>query len=281
MVLDAEEAGILTPGCTIIEPTSGNTGVGLAMACAVKNYKCIIVMPEKMSDEKVSTLKALGAQIIRTPTEAAFDTPESLIAVAQKLKKLIPGSHILDQYRNAGNPLAHYDGTGAEILAQTNNDVDYVVLTAGTGGTVTGIGRKIKEGQPSCKVIAVDPYGSSLSRPESLNETDTTFYEVEGIGYDFIPTVLDHSVVDQWVKSEDLHSFKMGRRLQSEEGLLCGGSSGAVVHAAIELARGLDASKKIVVVLPDSIRNYMSKFIVDSWLEARDLKPSVNVNGFA
>lgn len=178
MVEDAEAEGRLTPGCTIIEPTSGNTGIGLALACAVKGYKCLIVMPEKMSNEKVDTLRVLGAKIIRTPTEAAFDSPEGLIAVSQQLSKEIPNSVVLDQYRNPGNPLAHYDGTAEEILRQCGGKVDMVVLGAGTGGTITGVGRKIKEKLQDCIIVGADPEGSILACPESLNKTDVTFYEV-------------------------------------------------------------------------------------------------------
>ena len=189
MVQDAENKGLLIPGVsTIIEPTSGNTGIGLAMASAVRDYRCIIVLPDKNSDEKVNTLKALGAEIIRTRTEAKFNEPDSLVAVAQRLQKEIPHSIILNQYTNAGNPLAHYDGTGSEILYQLDGKVDMVVLGAGTGGTVTGIGRKIKEERPDCVIVAVDPEGSTLARPEELNESNVSAYEVEGIGYDFIPT---------------------------------------------------------------------------------------------
>lgn len=280
MVLDAEAKNLLTPGCTIIEPTSGNTGIGLAMACAVKGYKCIIVMPEKMSDEKVGTLKSLGATIIRTPTEASFDAPEGLIAVAQKLKHDIAGSVILNQYRHSGNPLAHYDGTGTEILYQCDGCVDMIVIGAGTGGTVTGIGRKVKEECETCQIVSVDPHGSILAEPASLNKSDVTFYEIEGIGYDFIPTVLDRSVVDRWIKVEDKESLTMAKRLQREEGILCGGSSGAALHAAIIAAKDLKEGQKCVVLLPDSIRNYMSKFVQDSWMEARDLQPSKNVNNY-
>ncbi|KAG5683862.1 hypothetical protein PVAND_013124 [Polypedilum vanderplanki] len=276
MVLDAEEKGILKEGSTIIEPTSGNTGVGLAMACAVRGYRCIIVMPEKMSDEKVNTLKALGAEIIRTPTEAAYDNPDSLIAVAQRLQKEIPNSWIPDQYRNCGNPLAHYDGTGAEILYQLDGKVDMVVLGAGTGGTIAGVGRRIKEECPNCVIVGVDPEGSILAQPESLNESSVTMYEVEGIGYDFIPTVLDRSVVDKWYKSNDKISLPMARRLIAEEGFLCGGSSGAAMSCAIAAAKDLTEDQTCVVILPDNIRNYMTKFVVDNWLEARDLKNSVN-----
>uniref|UniRef100_A0A1L8DZD1 Cystathionine beta-synthase n=1 Tax=Nyssomyia neivai TaxID=330878 RepID=A0A1L8DZD1_9DIPT len=278
MVADAEEKGLLKPGYTIIEPTSGNTGIGLAMACAVKGYKCLIVMPEKMSNEKVDALKALGATIIRTPTEASFDSPEGLIAVAQKLQKEIPDSLILDQYRNASNPVSHYDGTASEILYQMGGHVDMVVCGAGTGGTVCGVGRKMKEDCPSCIVVAADPEGSILSLPDELNKSDVSFYEVEGIGYDFIPTVLDRSVVDLWLKSNDQEALPLARRLICEEGLLCGGSSGTAMAVALKAARKLKKDQKCVVILPDGVRNYMTKFISDNWLEARNLKETENVH---
>lgn len=279
MVEDAEKKGLLKPGCTIIEPTSGNTGIGLAMASAVKGYRCIIVMPEKMSNEKVDVLRALGAEIIRTPTAAAFDSPEGLIAVSQKLQKAIPNSIILDQYRNAGNPLAHYDLTAAEIYEQCGGKIDMVILTAGTGGTVTGVGRKLKELCPNCIVIGVDPEGSILAEPESLNKSDVSFYEVEGIGYDFIPTVLDRSVVDRWLKINDEESLRMSRRLIKEEGLLCGGSSGAAMASALKAAATLKEGQRCVVLLPDGIRNYMTKFVSDHWMEARNFIPCVNTQG--
>jgi cystathionine beta-synthase len=276
MVLDAEAKGLLKPGSTVIEPTSGNTGIGLAMASAVRGYRCIIVLPEKNSDEKVNTLKALGAEIIRTRTEAKFDDPDSLVAVAQRLQKEIPNSVILNQYTNCGNPLAHYDGTGSEILYQMNGKVDMVVLGAGTGGTVTGVGRRIKEECPNCVVVAVDPEGSILAQPESLNKSDVVVYDVEGIGYDFIPTVLDRDVVSKWVKSNDKMAFPMSKRLIREEGFLCGGSSGAAMAAAMEAAKDLTEDQVCVVICPDNIRNYMSKFLVDNWMEARNFKESVN-----
>lgn len=270
MVEDAEKAGLLKPGDTIIEPTSGNTGIGLALAAAVKGYRCIIVLPEKMSSEKVDTLRALGAEIVRTPTSATFDSPESHIAVAQRLNNQIKDSIILDQYRNPGNPLAHYDTTAEEILEQCGGKVDMVVLGAGTGGTVTGIGRKLKEKCPECIVVGVDPEGSILAQPEEINKSDVTYYEVEGTGYDFIPTVLDRTVVDEWKKSNDRDSFGMGRRLIREEGLLCGGSSGAAMSVAVEAAKRLKKGQKCVVILPDSVRNYMTKFLNDEWLADRD-----------
>ncbi|KAI4469074.1 cystathionine beta-synthase [Holotrichia oblita] len=249
MVEDAEKAGVLKEGSTIIEPTSGNTGIGLAMAAAVKGYRCIIVMPLKMSNEKVNVLKALGAEIVRTPTAAAFDSPEGLIAVAQKLRKEIPNSVILNQ-----------------------------IVGAGTGGTVTGIGRKIKELCPECKVISVDPVGSILALPESLNDTDVTFYELEGIGYDFLPTVLDRHVVDKWYKVTDKAAFTMAKRLIREEGLLCGGSAGAALATALKAAADLRSDQRCVVLLPDSIRNYLTKFVSDQWMEVRNLKPIKNIH---
>merc|ERR1719187_2535316 len=170
MVEDAEKSGMLKAGDTIIEPTSGNTGMGLALAAAVRGYRCIIVLPEKMSNEKVMTLRALGAEIVRTPTSATWDSPESHISVAQRLLTEIPNSIILDQYRNPGNPLAHYDTTAEEILEQCEGKVDMVVMGAGTGGTISGIGRKLKEKCPSCVVVGVDPYGSILAEPENLNK---------------------------------------------------------------------------------------------------------------
>ncbi|XP_063301678.1 cystathionine beta-synthase isoform X1 [Pelobates fuscus] len=266
MVQDAERDGILKPGDTIIEPTSGNTGIGLALAAAVKGYRCIIVMPEKMSMEKVDVLRALGAEIVRTPTNARFDSPESHVGVAWRLKNEIPNSHILDQYRNASNPLAHYDSTAEEILYQCEGQLDMLVAGAGTGGTITGLARKLKEKCPGCKVVAVDPEGSILAEPEELNQTDKTSYEVEGIGYDFIPTVLDRSVVDMWHKTNDQESFSMSRALIREEGLLCGGSSGSAMYAAVQAAKELKEGQRCVVILPDSVRNYMSKFLSDKWM---------------
>lgn len=270
MIEDAERKGLIAPGWTIIEPTSGNTGIGLALAAAVKGYKCIIVMPEKMSNEKVNVLHALGAEIVRTPTSARYDAPNSHICVAQKLQAQIPKSIILDQYRNPGNPLAHYDTTGAEILHQTEGRVDMIVLGAGTGGTATGIGRLFKDKAPDCMVVGVDPVGSILAEPESLNKSDVDFYEVEGIGYDFLPTVLDRSAIDRWIKIDDKQALEMARTLIRMEGLLCGGSSGTAMAAALQVARELKAGQRCVVLLPDGVRNYMTKFLDDKWMEKRN-----------
>uniref|UniRef100_A0A8D0FE25 Cystathionine beta-synthase n=1 Tax=Strix occidentalis caurina TaxID=311401 RepID=A0A8D0FE25_STROC len=243
MVEDAERAGIIKPGDTLIEPTSGNTGIGLALVAAVKGYRCIIVLPEKMSMEKVDILKALGVEIVRTPC-TRFDAPESNIRVAWKLKNEIPNSHILDQYRNPSNPLAHYDTTAEEILEQCEGKVHMVVIGSGTGGTVTGVARKLKEKCPECKIIGVDPDGSIVALPSEMNRTNTTIIEVEGIGHDFIPTVLDRSVVDQWYKCNDRDSFLMSRRLIREEGLLCGGSSGSAMSVAVRAAKDLKEGQR-------------------------------------
>lgn len=267
MVADAEESGRIKPGDTLIEATSGNTGIGLALTAAVKGYKAIITLPEKMSNEKVDALVGLGAQVIRTPTEAAFDAPESHIGVAKKLNAEIPNSHTLDQYSNPSNPVSHYDGTAEEIIEQCDGKLDYLFMPAGTGGTLTGIARKFKEKLPNCKIIAMDPHGSILALPESLNGAVST-YKVEGIGYDFIPKVLDRYVVDEWIKTEDTKSFLMARRLIREEGMLVGGSSGSCVYAALEYAKekGLTEQHRCVVLLPDSVRNYMTKFLSKDWM---------------
>jgi len=222
-------------------------------------------LPEKMSQEKVDVLKGLGAVIIRTPTEAAFDAPESHIGVAKRLNSEIPNSHILDQYSNPSNPLAHYEGTAEEIIAQCDGKVDMSVVSAGTGGTLTGIARRFKEVLPNCKIVAVDPEGSILAQPESLNGQIGS-YKVEGIGYDFIPAVLERKFVDKWVKTNDKNSLLMARRLIKEEGLLCGGSSGSAAWAAMQAAATLGEGQRCVVLLPDSVRNYMTKFLNDDWM---------------
>ncbi len=261
MLLEAEKRGDIKPGDTLIEPTSGNTGIGLAMAAAVRGYRMIITMPEKMSREKQVVLEALGAEIIRTPTEAAFDAPESHISVAKRLKEVIPDAHILDQYGNPDNPLAHELGTGPEIVAQMDGKIDALVASAGTGGTITGIARAIKKAVPSCQIIGVDPEGSLLAGPSEIKS-----YKVEGIGYDFIPDVLDRGVVDRWIKSNDRDSFRIARQLIRQEGLLVGGSCGAAAWAALQVCKDMPAGSRVVVVLPDSVRNYMTKFVDDAWM---------------
>ncbi|KAI9010653.1 cystathionine beta-synthase, partial [Hyaloraphidium curvatum] len=269
MVEEAEKAGKIKPGVTtLIEPTSGNTGIGLALAGAVKGYRTIITLPEKMSKEKVDVLKGLGAEIIRTPTEAAWDAPESHIGVARRLNKEIPDSWIPDQYSNIYNPLAHYDGTAEEILKATGGKVDMFVAGAGTGGTIAGVGKKLKEKIPNVKIVGVDPNGSILALPESLNKEGIHSYKIEGIGYDFVPDVLERQWVDEWVKTDDKEAFVMARRLIREEGLLVGGSSGTAMVGALRTAKSLSEDQVCVVLLPDSVRNYMTKFLSDEWMMA-------------
>lgn len=277
MIEEAERSGRIKPGDTLIEPTSGNTGIGLALVGAVKGYKTIITLPEKMSAEKVSVLRALGATIIRTPTQAAWDSPESHIGVAIRLQKEIPNSHILDQYTNVDNPRAHEFGTAEEIWRQTNGKVSVVVAGAGTGGTISGIAKGLRKHNAAIKVVAADPIGSILAEPASLNDEGANApYKVEGIGYDFIPDVLDRQLVDKWYKTDDRESFRLARRLIAEEGLLVGGSSGSALAAVVKASKdlGLGPEDVVVVVLPDSIRSYLSKFADDDWLAANNLLES-------
>ncbi|KAL1747642.1 tryptophan synthase beta subunit-like PLP-dependent enzyme [Schizophyllum fasciatum] len=283
MVEAAEKEGKLIPGkSVVIEPTSGNTGIGLALACAIKGYSVIITLPNKMSIEKEAALRALGAEVVRTPTEAASDSPESHIGVARRLQREIPNAIILDQYRNVNNPLAHEYTTGPEIieavvntpstpLQPSSGKVDALAAGAGTGGTVTGISNAIKKNHnKSCIVIGIDPQGSVLALPESLNTASAGDpYIVEGIGYDFIPEVLSRApgVVDFWEKTADEDAFEHAKSLMRLEGLLVGGSSGAALCGAMQWLRNTEEGrqiaqtegKNVVVVLPDGIRNYMSK----------------------
>ncbi len=274
MVIDAEKQGRIRPGDTLIEPTSGNTGIGIALAGAVKGYRVIITMPEKMSREKQVVLEALGAEIIRTPTEAAFDDPESHISVARRLQKELPNAHILDQYSNPSNPLAHYEGTGQEILDDLDGKVDMVVIGAGTGGTVTGVAQKLKEAAPGCVIVGADPVGSILGGGDLV-----ATYKVEGIGYDFIPDVLDRDLVDVWVKTTDRESFLLARRLIREEGLLVGGSSGSVLFAGLHEAKKLGPGANCVLILADGVRNYMTKFVDDAWMRANHFTGSPVLDG--
>lgn len=267
MINAAEKEGKIKPGDTLIEPTSGNTGIGLAMAGAAKGYNIVITMPEKMSHEKQVVLEALGAKIVRTPTEAAWDSPESHIGVAKKLQQEIPNSHILDQYANANNPDIHYQTTAQEMLDDMNGKLDMVVMGVGTGGTITGVSKRLKEANPNIQIIGADPIGSILG-----GGTEVKPYLVEGIGYDFIPDVLDNSLVDQYIKTSDKDAFLMARRLIREEGLLCGGSCGSAIWAALQTAPSLIAGQKCLVLLPDSIRNYLTKFVDDAWMKAQGFK---------
>jgi cystathionine beta-synthase/cysteine synthase A len=263
MIEGAEKSGRIKPGDTLIEPTSGNTGIGMALTAAVKGYRMIITMPEKMSHEKEVVLKSLGAEIIRTPTEAAWDAPESHIGVAKKLNSEIPNSHILDQYANPANPDAHYENTAEEIINDLPN-VDMVVMGVGTGGTVTGVAKRLKEYNTQIEIIGVDPFGSILGGGNEIYS-----YHVEGIGYDFFPDVLENGLINEYIKCPDKESFQIARQLIKEEGLLCGGSSGSAMWAALQVANRLKSGQVCLVILPDSIRNYLTKFVDDSWMQEK------------
>lgn len=269
MIDRAEQEGKLRKGDTIIEATSGNTGLGLALVGAARGYKVIITMPEKMSHEKQVVLEALGAKIIRTPTEAAYDDPESHISVARRLCDTTPRAHLLDQYTNEANPQAHYKGTAREIYDDLGGQVDMVVAGVGTGGSITGIAQAFKELAPKCVIVAVDPHGSILDPTEENPELAP--YHVEGIGYDFVPDVLQRDLVHRWVKTSDRESFAAALRLIREEGLLCGGSSGAAMCGALKEAPTLQAGQNCVIILSDGVRNYLSKFLSPQWLQDHQL----------
>ena len=260
MVEDAERRGLLKPGGTIIEATAGNTGVGLALVAAVKGYRCIFVMPDKMSEDKRSLLRAYGAEVIITATSVPPDSPESYNGVADRLGREIPGAFRPSQFSNPLNPDAHYRTTGPEIWADTDGKVDVLVASMGTGGTISGTGQYLKEKKPGLLVVGADPEGSILSGDSPHS------YLVEGIGEDFVPRTFNRQVVDDMVRVSDAESFAMARRLAREEGLLVGGSSGTAVAAAIKYARRLVQDKLVVVILPDTGRNYLTKMFSDSWM---------------
>jgi len=268
MIEDAEAEGRIKPGDTIIEATSGNTGIGMCMVAAIKGYKMVITMPKKMSGEKLNTMKALGATIYRTPNEAKWNDDDSHIGLALRLEKELPNAHILDQYKNPSNPMAHYDWTAEEILQQTGGKIDYAVMTAGTGGTMTGVARKLREKCPNIKIIGVDPIGSIVAQPEELNTDVGKPYLIEGIGYDFIPTVCDRDLPDYWMKTRDEESFQLARTMIRTEGALIGGSAGSCCAGVIHAIKQLNIKEgRIVMLLSDSVRNYMSRFLDDAWME--------------
>jgi cystathionine beta-synthase len=259
MIEAAERAGLLKPGGTIVEPTSGNTGHGLAIAAAIRGYKCIFVMPDKMSQEKISLLRAYGAEVVITPTAVPPESPESYYRVADRLTEEIPGAFQPNQYFNRENPDAHYATTGPEIWRQTEGRISAFVAGVGTGGTISGVARFLKERRPDVLVVGADPEGSIYSG-------DVHPYLTEGIGEDFWPQTYEPSLVDRYVRVSDRDAFRMARRITREEGILVGGSSGTAVVAALEVARDLGPDDVVVVILPDTGRNYLSKLYSDTWL---------------
>jgi cystathionine beta-synthase len=271
MIEIAEEEGRIKPGDTLVEPTSGNTGLALVMAAAVKGYKIIITMPVKMSEEKRRLLKAYGAELILTPTEYGWDHPEGYIEVAKRLAEENDHIHLLNQYSNPGNPIAHFEGTGQEIWEQTEGNMDYFVSGMGTGGTISGTAKYLKEKNPSIQIIGADPEGSIYTGGEPHP------YFVEGIGYDFFPEVFDRDIVDRMFRISDEESFSEARRAAPEEGILVGGSTGTVIAATRKIMKELQEKNELkdkvfVIMIHDSGKNYLSTFYNDDWMKERDFK---------
>ena len=259
MLEDAESRGLLRPGGTIVEPTSGNTGHGLAMAAAIKGYKMIFVMPDKMAAEKISLLRAYGAEVVICPTNVERDSPQSYYSVADRLTREVPGAFQPNQYFNPRNPEAHYRTTGPEIWRQTDGLITTFVAGVGTGGTITGVGKYLKEQNPAVRVVGADPEGSIYSG-------EIAPYKVEGVGEDFWPGTFDREIVDEFIQVTDRESFVAARKLARQEGILVGGSAGLALHAAIQVAVDSKPDDVIVVLLPDTGRNYLSKFFSDEWM---------------
>ncbi len=274
IVSDAEKRGLLKPGGTIIENTSGNTGAAVAMIAAIKGYKAILTMPDKVSLEKQNSLKAYGAEIIICPTEASPDSPEHYVNVAKDLEKITPNSFRIDQYDNPKNTEAHFMSTGPEIWEQTNGKIDYFIASSSTGGTISGVGRYLKKQQPDIKVVMPDPIGSiyyPYFKSGTIPVDANCNYQLEGIGEDHLAKALDWSVVDDVMQVPDRDAFNVCRKLASEEGILAGGSTGANVWAALEIAKKLTRPSTIVTVAPDGGVKYLSKIFNDEWMSDHHL----------
>jgi len=274
----AERAGELRPGGTIVEGTSGNTGIGLAIAAALKGYRCIFTMPDKMSQEKVRLLKAFGAEVIITPTAVPPDHPDHYVVMATRIAKETPNAILANQFYNPANPEAHYETTGPELWEQTEGKITHFVASAGTGGTISGVGKYLKEKNPKVKVIAGDPLGSILAefwRSKGERKPEGVPYKIEGVGQDKIPGTIDMSVIDDYRTVSDRESFAMARRLTREEGLFVGGSSGLIAHVAMQVAREVsDPNAFVVTFLCDTGERYLSKLYNDEWMRENQLLDS-------
>jgi cystathionine beta-synthase len=270
MIEEAAKRGLIKPGGTIVENTSGNTGAALAMYASVKGYKIIFTIPDKMSEEKINRLKAFGAKVVICPTDVPADSPESYYETAKRIAKETPNSYLVNQYHNEKNVEAHYKLTGPEIWAQTEGKIDYFVAGIGTGGTISGVGKFLKEKDPKIKVIGVDPIGSvyyNYFKDGTLIEPKV--YMVEGIGEDMLCKCVHFDVIDDIIQINDKEAFQMARRLAREEGIFAGGSSGGAVHAALKVAKDAKKDEIIVVILPDTGHNYLSKIFNDEWMKEK------------